>query len=91
MRKKSNYCLPTECSYCAKTLNKIKTARSEMEKSEKVAVGSDGSRLGCVLHSVWWKKQENVVRFKLMRVECVSFTNCILCLFLNGNPNSFIS
>lgn len=52
-----------------------------MEKSEKGAVGSDGSRLGCVLHSVWWKKQENVVRFKLMRVECVSFTNCILCVY----------
>lgn len=40
-----------------------------MEKCERGAVGSDGTRLGCVLHRVWWKKQENVLRFKLKKVD----------------------
>lgn len=53
-----------------------------MEKSEQGAVGSDGTCIGCVLHHVWWKKQENVVRFKLMREEWVSFTKRI-CVCMN--------
>lgn len=31
-----------------------------MEKSEPGALGLDATCLGCVLHCVWWKKQEIV-------------------------------
>ncbi len=40
-----------------------------MEKSEPGALGLDRTCPGCVLHRVWWNKQEIVVRFKLIKID----------------------